>query len=260
MNAGISATLDRFRRVPGAMARAGKAGFTLIELLTVIVIIVIIAGLVLPAIQKARERARQAKCISNLHQFSVSIQVYRDDNENQLPEWLSSLHAQYVPHTELYFCPSDPSRGADGSKPNGVSDKVIGDQYVETDDIGRKPDIRGCSYLYECSDAPCSWDWSGYLGATAAEVDLDADGTVTWAEAKRHQLEHGDTTQLGGPHAYDPTLFPIVRCFYHYAENSLWVDHPLRGRTREALTLNVSYAGNVFRGPLTWELATGGSP
>jgi len=259
MNAGISATLDRFRRVPGATARAGKAGFTLIELLTVIVIIVIIAGLLLPAIQKARERARQTKCISNLHQFSVSIQVYRNDNENLLPDWLSSLYPQYVPHTELYICPSDPSRGADGSKPNGVSANVIGDQYGETDDIGRKPEIKGCSYMYECSDAKCSWNWSDYLGATAAEVDLDADGTVTWAEAKRRQLEHGDTTQQGAPHAYDPTVFPIVRCFHHHAENKLWVNHPVLGRVKQGLTLNVSYAGNVYRGPLQWELFGGGT-
>jgi len=64
-----------------------KKGFTLIELLVVIAIIGILAGLLLPALAAARERARRANCTSNVKQIIYGLQLYAGDNSEQFPRW-----------------------------------------------------------------------------------------------------------------------------------------------------------------------------
>jgi len=58
-----------------------KAAFTLIELLVVIAIIAILASIIMPALGRAREAARRAKCISNLHNIGLMIHMYAADNK-----------------------------------------------------------------------------------------------------------------------------------------------------------------------------------
>jgi prepilin-type N-terminal cleavage/methylation domain-containing protein/prepilin-type processing-associated H-X9-DG protein len=79
-----------------------RLAFTLIELLVVIAIIAILASLILPALARAKKKAYQINCTSNLKQFAYAIHMYTEDNRERYPGpvWLGLFYT-YTDNTEF---------------------------------------------------------------------------------------------------------------------------------------------------------------
>lgn len=107
------------RTGPGLCTRLwGSPAFTLLELLLVIAIIAVLASLLLPALNRAKETARTAVCASNARQLAIGASVYSLDYKGKLPhflEWLHGSHGDltsgklypYLNAKPVYLCPTD---------------------------------------------------------------------------------------------------------------------------------------------------------
>src|SRR5208282_1649307 len=80
-------------RVPATARRALRPGFTLIELLVVIAIIAILAAMLLPALARAKSHGLQTKCLSNLKQLNVAMEMYCADYNDTCPSSNSLVFA-----------------------------------------------------------------------------------------------------------------------------------------------------------------------
>jgi len=77
--------MDRRRKLSKIRKLRRGAGYALIELLVVIAIIAILASMLMPALQQAREKARQGVCMSNLKQLGVATTMYMEDYDDYFP-------------------------------------------------------------------------------------------------------------------------------------------------------------------------------
>ena len=98
-----------------------RKGFTLIELLVVIAIIAILAAILFPVFARAREKARQTACLSNVKQITLACMMYAQDNDEQLPSgrpqyWACAndsvaawFHCAwpYIKNEDMLICPSN---------------------------------------------------------------------------------------------------------------------------------------------------------
>ncbi len=170
-----------------------KRGFTLIELLVVIAIIAILAAILFPVFARAREKARQSSCLSNMKQLGLGGLMYAQDYDemmlmhvvatNASPTWVywPEVLQPYLKNQQLLRCPSDSSPTSLGS---------FGGTVVT-------------SYGY-------NWTWLGSGNATVpwgralAAVENPA-GTIMFGESLRSYVVHPSSTSGAPNYSYMPS-------------------------------------------------------
>jgi len=135
---------------PLRSSRRSGSAFTLIELLVVIAIIAILAAILFPVFAQAREKARQAACLSNTKQMALGLQMYAQDYDETLcagehtPYPGSIAYELYLPqilypYTKSYgifTCPSDPAPGSAGLGTfNGVAVDKVPISYIPNNGV-----------------------------------------------------------------------------------------------------------------------------
>jgi len=170
----------------------GSKGFTLIELLVVMAIIAILAAMLMPALQRAREAARRTSCLNNIKELGTGLSMWQKDH-GSLPEHHNSwyvywwtqggppgdiigswgqLFPGYIGSAELYWCPSD-SNDLPPAQGQNLGAKVNEQARTYSSYVNEK----GWRYFNDVFGKKCSKGGSGW-GAW-----LDAIPTAEWARA-----------------------------------------------------------------------------
>ena len=183
-----------------AANRPAARGFTLIELLVVIAIIAILASILFPVFSRARAKARQTSCLSNLKQLGLAELMYNQDNDEQFtiatPTWTPAPADQgitwdqalipYMKNEEILICPDNKSECA----ATGHSERRRG--YAQT----------RYTTLYYDGTQWWIWNYEGLYPAPANTVLLAEKGAYGPAHCADASVE--DYMQAGQSDDYKP--------------------------------------------------------
>jgi len=124
------------------MNKSTRKGFTLIELLVVIAIIAILAAILFPVFARAREKARQTKCLSNVKQLGMSLLMYASDHDGAFP--MVTGNSAVIPSPKpnmtgligytdyeynIFKCPADTAPRPVGKHPCSYAFAAVGTEY-----------------------------------------------------------------------------------------------------------------------------------